>query len=46
MGISHHAEFQKKLKSQFQEKFQTGRADLIYRTLPATVGGTIREKIN
>ena len=35
------AEFQKKLKSQFQRNLQIGRTDVIYRTLLATAGGPI-----
>ena len=32
MGLWHHAKFQKKLNSQFQENFQTeGRTDLVHR---------------
>ena len=43
IGLQQHAEFQRKLMSQFQENFRTegrkdGRTDLIHRTLPVTAG--------
>ena len=43
MGPKHH-EFQKKVKSQFQENFRTeARTDLIHMTLQAMARGPIRE---
>ena len=47
MGPYHHAKFQKKLMSQYQENVQTdgrteGQTDAILRNLPAKAGGPIK----
>ena len=45
--FKHHADFQNKLKKQFQENFQTeGQADLIHGSFLATARVLIREKVN
>ena len=47
MGPQHHVEFQKKLKSQFQENFQTkGPTDLIHIYYPSGHGQGTYKKIS